>query len=222
MELRDGERLVLLRAVDGHCFINIDPMLSDLRPVTMRAGEILIVGPVFHADSPTVSVRPHRYESLEAEFVDSETRERDGYGGYHLVFERAVLLEACRPFNGRGAQIPEDRELTADEQGLVKWLLDHGVPSAGAYLTQLPRVRVVSRCDCGCASLNLEVDGRGWRSRGGMEILSDHGWRDEMGHRFGIFLFAKEQALAGIDVFSVDGLAVPRTLPLPGKIDHDS
>ena len=142
MEFRQGERLVTLRAIDARCFITTSRMLSELRTVTIPAGEILVVGPVFRADE-----------------VDSRTRAKPGYGGYQLVVERTVLTECCQPLVQPEGQIPEERELTADEQVLLKWLLENGVPSAGMYLDQLPRVRVISRCGCGCASLNFDVDG---------------------------------------------------------------
>jgi hypothetical protein len=120
------------------------------------------------------------------------------------------------------SEIAEERELSDEERALVSWLLEHGTPLARQYLAQVPLVRVVSRCGCGCASLNFEVDGRGWRSRSGMDILSDHGWKDDSGRRFGIFLFAKANALAGVDVFSSDGLGVPKVLPRPGQIDVET
>jgi hypothetical protein len=46
-----------------------------------------------------------------------------------------------------------------------------------------------------------------------MEILSDHQWQDQKGRRFGAFAFAKEGKLAGVEVWSIDGLATPKSLP---------
>ena len=46
-----------------------------------------------------------------------------------------------------------------------------------------------------------------------MKILSEHEWRDADGRAFGIFVFAKANTLAGIEVYSMDGLSVPRELP---------
>jgi hypothetical protein len=117
--------------------------------------------------------------------------------------------------------IADARDLRPDERTLVTWLLEHGVPGARDYLAQVAAIRLISRCGCGCASLNFEIDGKGWPSRDGMKILSDHEWRDPLGHLFGIFLFAKANTLAGIDVYSVDGLAVPRTLPDPGELPRE-
>ena len=55
--------------------------------------------------------------------------------------------------------IPEDRPLTAEERRLAQWMLEHAGPEAQAFLPQLDRARVVSRCGCGCATLELEVEG---------------------------------------------------------------
>lgn len=116
--------------------------------------------------------------------------------------------------------IAEERELHPGERSLVRWLVEHGVAGAREFLPQVDQVRLVSRCGCGCASLNFEIGGKGWPSRGGMQILSDHQWRDPEGRLFGIFLYAKENTLAGIDVYSVDGLAVPIVLPRPEDLHH--
>jgi hypothetical protein len=97
MELHDGQRLVVLQNVEAQCFIDVDPMVAELRAVTVPAREILVVTLFGRAGSMTVSVTPHRYEALEHEFVDPETRSSDGYRGYHLVIERAAVDKCCRP-----------------------------------------------------------------------------------------------------------------------------
>jgi len=71
-------------------------MLSELRRVTVRPGEILVVTFVSRSESSTVSMRPHRYEALEAEFVDADIRSKGGYSGYHLVINRVLIDERCR------------------------------------------------------------------------------------------------------------------------------
>lgn len=71
-------------------------MVSELRAVTVRAGESVVVDSVLRSFSLTVSVRPHRYEALETEFVEPEVRSKGSYYGYHLVVERALVDERCR------------------------------------------------------------------------------------------------------------------------------
>jgi hypothetical protein len=117
-----------------------------------------------------------------------------------------------------GTEIAEDRALSDSESALVQWLLSQGGKKATCYLSQASRIRVVSRCACGCASLNFDIDGGGWRSPGGMDILIERRWHDQAGHLFEVFIFSKANTLAGIEVYSVDGLATPRTLPTPQEL----
>jgi hypothetical protein len=117
-----------------------------------------------------------------------------------------------------GTEIAEDRALSDSESALVLWLLSQGGKKSTRYLSQASQIRVVSRCACGCASLNFDVDGGGWRSPGGMDILVERRWRDGAGHLFEVFIFCKANTLAGIDVYSVDGLAIPRALPTPQEL----
>ncbi len=65
--------------------------------VTVRAGEILIVDRCCQTFSMTVSMRPHRYEALESQFVEPEIRSKGSYRGYHLVVERVLVDDRCRP-----------------------------------------------------------------------------------------------------------------------------
>jgi hypothetical protein len=109
--------------------------------------------------------------------------------------------------------IPEDRPLTAAESALIRWLLQNGIPQAAEYLPQLDRARVVSRCACGCASIDFAINGVIPPAGGGMNILADYEWRADGGALFGVFVFARVGVLAGLDVWSQDGLAPAVALP---------
>jgi len=109
--------------------------------------------------------------------------------------------------------IPEDRPLSAQELALVLWLLDHGTPSARTYLGEIETLRVVSRCGCGCASVDFVN-----ATPAGLDVLSDYKWQDEQGRLFGAFAFAKAGKLAGIEVWSIDGRATPSSLPNPSDL----
>jgi hypothetical protein len=104
--------------------------------------------------------------------------------------------------------VPEDRALSTQETQLLAWLLDHGRPSARGYLGEIETLRVVSRCGCGCASIDFVH-----APSTALEILSDHKWQDAEGHQFGASAFAKEGKLAGLEVWSLDGEATPTVLP---------
>jgi hypothetical protein len=114
--------------------------------------------------------------------------------------------------------IPEDRLLTEQEASLVRWMLEHGKSSAVDYLSQLAGVRVVSRCHCGCASVNFSVAGVVPNSIDRIGILADFEYRTAEGHRCGVFVFERAGLLAGLDVWSVDGLSTPSSLPGIGQL----
>lgn len=111
------------------------------------------------------------------------------------------------------AAIPEDRPLTDAETSLVRWLLQHGIPQAKDYLPQLDRARVASRCYCGCASIDFAIDGVVPPPGDGIGILADYEWRGPRGEMFGVFVFERERVLAGLEVWSQDGLAEANSLP---------
>jgi len=108
--------------------------------------------------------------------------------------------------------IPEDRELTTEEVRLVRWMLEHSTPDAGSFVDQLPRLRVVSRCACGCASIDFSIDGAG-AEPGGMQILSDYFFGNDS-NLCGVFVFAIRGNLAGLEVYGLSA-AAPSALPEP-------
>ncbi len=113
--------------------------------------------------------------------------------------------------------IPEDRPLSDGERSLVRWMLKHGESHAPSFLSQLEQARVSSRCRCGCASINFSVAGEGPPTTG-MEVLSDYLWDDAEGHKFGAFVFAQGGLLAGLDLWSVDGVVTPTWIPRPDQL----
>ncbi len=114
--------------------------------------------------------------------------------------------------------IPSDRELTAEERDLLRWLLAHGRADAEHYLPQVERVKVVGRCSCGCPSIDLAVGGVGPDRAAGMVSLSDWLWPTPEGPLFGIVLFAIAGRLACLEAWSVDGLATPPHWPRPEQL----
>ena len=48
-----------------------------------------------------------------------------------------------------------------------------------------------------------------------MRILADYQYRDAAGHIGGVFIFSQAGRLAGLEVWSVDGLADLNSLPDP-------
>lgn len=129
---------------------------------------------------------------------------------------RRSLGEGGRVTNA--AAIPEDRPLTPGEASLVRWLLEHGNSDAASFLPQLAHASVASRCGCGCASIDFVVAGATPPAGGGMRILSDYQWQGSDGSLFGVFVFARNGQLAGMEVWSIDGRSAPITLPRLGQL----
>lgn len=106
------------------------------------------------------------------------------------------------------------RPLTTPEYELARWMLEHSNAEALPFLSQLPLARVVSGCDCGCASVNFEIDGKP-KPAGALRILGDYLFGNDSS-LCGAFVFEIEGTLAGIEVY---GLAVPAPDILPAPRD---
>src|SRR5882762_9269570 len=84
----------------------------------------------------------------------------------------------------------DERKMTAEEERLVRWMLEHGEPEAKPFLQQLELVRVTAwRCPCGCASINFVVEGHTAPSVG-LHPIANFVFGDD-GEESGIFVFEK-------------------------------
>jgi hypothetical protein len=109
-----------------------------------------------------------------------------------------------------------NRGLTSTEEQLISWMLEHGKPEASGFLPQLKNAQVTPyRCHCGCASINLSIEGRDVPS-GGMHILADFIFGTEK-TLSGIFVFEQSGVLAGLEVYGLAADA-PKTLPSPDDL----
>ena len=104
-----------------------------------------------------------------------------------------------------------NRPLTAHERSLARWLLEHGIPEAKPFLSQLDSAEVTPwQCECGCASINFQVRGDP-PAPPGVHILSDYLFGGEQ-DLSGIFIFESGGLLSGLEVYGLAGDA-PRFLP---------
>jgi len=69
--------------------------------------------------------------------------------------------------------IQDHRDLTSDERVLLEWLLANGYEGASAFVSQLAQAKVVSRCACGCPTIDLAVGDKHERTKGPSTILAD-------------------------------------------------
>ncbi len=107
--------------------------------------------------------------------------------------------------------IPQSRDLTGDEVFLVENLLRHSAPEDREKFTpQISRARVVGRCDCGCPTLFLALDGKTAPTEFEERILSHAlGRAEESRIPFEVILFSREEELSELMVAGLNGLKVP-------------
>ena len=105
------------------------------------------------------------------------------------------------------------RPLTDREAALVRWLLapGRGVPPDAAARWDVPALRVVGRCPCGCASVDFAPAGAG----AGMTAYRDWFFPLPECAVAAVFLFDYGGEPGGLEVWSVDGLVTPADLPTP-------
>jgi hypothetical protein len=101
--------------------------------------------------------------------------------------------------------IPEYRDLTPDERTLLEWLLANGHTGAMTYASQLSQIKVVSRCGCGCPTIDLAVGEKKSGTTGVSTILADARGYSPEGIEVEVILHAREGDLSELEVYSLDG-----------------
>jgi hypothetical protein len=102
------------------------------------------------------------------------------------------------------------------ERELTRWIIEHGDASSedqGKYIAQLAEATVASQCPCGCASVGFAINGREAPCEAGLEILGDF-----VCDGAGVFVFAKNGLLAGIEIYQLGDEKIRRELPQPSEL----
>ena len=110
--------------------------------------------------------------------------------------------------------IREARELTGHERTLLQWLIQHGTGSVPELMAQLAEARVVSRCRCGCPTIDLAIGTRTDSTRGGSDIVADAFGQSPEGYPVGVILHVREGLLSELEVYS-NGHGCPFSTPRP-------
>lgn len=109
------------------------------------------------------------------------------------------------------ASEPQNRPITDEERSLIDWLLNHGVPGAEKFLPQVDSLVVVSRCTCGCPTVDFSASGEA------VPHESDHILADYLasvdGQDVGVILFQRGGRLISLEVYSTAGSDKPFGLP---------
>ena len=112
---------------------------------------------------------------------------------------------------------PEYRDLTSEERRLLEWLIANGTAEAPTYASQLPQVKVVARCACGCPTLDLAPGEKRFRTVGSSTILADAFGHSPEGIPINVILHAREGEISELEVISCDetevfGMPTPEML----------
>jgi hypothetical protein len=106
---------------------------------------------------------------------------------------------------------PQNRPITAEEHTLIKWLLHHGIPGSEQFLTQVGSLMVVSKCECGCPTVNFLQEGVSI-AHAPEHILADY-LATVNGEGVGVILFQRGGRLSSLEVYSQAGTDKPFGLP---------
>ena len=113
---------------------------------------------------------------------------------------------------------PLDRTLTQDERDLVRWLIEHSfVKDAARLLPQVEKLSVVSKCNCGCPTIDFALEGKPAAPKG-QGFISD--WlADVNGMPVYVQLWiSKDDQISSLEVGSLPGTDQPFGLPAIGSI----
>jgi hypothetical protein len=97
---------------------------------------------------------------------------------------------------------------------LLEYLLRRGgEPVSSDYMSQLPDVTVVSHCGCGCPTIDFAVRGLATSLSHPTTILADGQATTPEGVLVGVILHARDGLLSELEVYSMEGVDHPFSLP---------
>ena len=108
----------------------------------------------------------------------------------------------------------EDRPLTAEERALLEWLIANGTPEARDYAHQIPGLRVVGRCTCGCPTIDLALTSDSHK-KAASKIVADFEGATPEGLHVGVILHVREGEISELEVYPIDEATGPFGLPSP-------
>ena len=104
------------------------------------------------------------------------------------------------------------RHLTDPERTFVRQMLAIAGLSRSPYARQVPSLRVVGKCDCGCPTVDFATPAAG-------KPLVDAYARTKQGEVVGAILWEKEGQLSGLELYSM--AADPKELPHSNTLSLD-
>ena len=104
-----------------------------------------------------------------------------------------------------------DRPASQQEREIVRWLLEHGDPKYLPLASQIDALRVVSKCTCGCPTVDFALEGNPPLRKGTHVICDELATVDDQ--TVGVMLFACNGNLSMLEVYSIAGSDEPFALP---------
>ena len=104
-------------------------------------------------------------------------------------------------------RLQEPRALSPAERQVLDFMLSKDFPGAVTLRSQVPYVQVVGRCDCGCATVNLEVAPEAPRAtpdvRGRVLPVTGYVGSDIDVPKSGIIVFVNDGYLSSLEIYSM-------------------
>ena len=104
-------------------------------------------------------------------------------------------------------RLQEPRPLSPAEREVLDLMLSKDFPGAGSLRSQVPCVQVVGRCDCGCATVSLEVSPEAPRAipdvRGRVLPVTGYVGPNIDEPKAGIIVFVDEGFLSSLEIYSI-------------------
>jgi hypothetical protein len=129
--------------------------------------------------------------------------------------DAAAFPRASTTMNDR-LHVLDERSLSQEEISLLEWLLSHKRSDVWQYRAQIPKLRVVSRCGCGCPTIDFAMGTT--RRDGPSHIISDAEGSSPEGVRVGVMVHAREGEISELEVYSVTSEKNAFSLPKPESL----
>ena len=110
----------------------------------------------------------------------------------------------------------ERRLIREQEVDVIRATLERACvqPLDDSVLHSLPKLIVVSRCDCGCASIDFEATPSDERS----QPVADGTGTTQRGGQVGVIIWGRKDAVTGLEVYDLGAGGDDLTLPVPESI----
>src|SRR5204862_2428696 len=84
------------------------------------------------------------------------------------------------------------------------------------YKSQIPKLRVVSRCGCGCPTVDFAI-GLGCK-KGYSQIVADMEGTSPEGVRVGVIVHIRQDEISEMEIYSITGKSKGFSLPKPTSL----